>query len=481
MFAARQRACGAARQLQRSARTYASDAHGHHKAPPVNESFSTGSLITVGAFFGSVLLYQFVPKDGQDSAFMNLLNKYQSKAADWEELNALHAKTLQQASFDRNLFENASNKHRFVDVAYPEAFTSHAPRNIQAGQLINLDHVVEHYRQQHVKEEDRAAPMLSLLRIKYTLCWAELLHWQEHPSIFQVVQINPIAQAMPFIMNFMKNTISLPAAREFGASRLFNIPVANLSHDWTTMVSMTSTSTANSPSLSTTARSESDVSEDGGERSQNWDAVEMQPSGGGRGLGIFAKEHFPSRHRIIYEAPIMTCVHRQQPPFESTAAEEWNHYEDQHRAVLSQVFRPLKDIPSGANFTDSHKKKLRKFILQYAFSGPTVGQALVYTLASHFNHACVRCANAELWIDPIHPYYISVRLMKEIAKGQEIFICYNRRKLKFNCAVCGSKTFRQHYRVVMEFLNRAKTRRLGKRNQPANEQDSSIASGRQIP
>lgn len=40
MFAARQRAACVARQLQRTARTYASDAHAHHKpAAPVNESF----------------------------------------------------------------------------------------------------------------------------------------------------------------------------------------------------------------------------------------------------------------------------------------------------------------------------------------------------------------------------------------------------------------------------------------------------------
>lgn len=43
MFAARSRAVCAARQLQRTSRTYASDAHGHghghHSAAPVNESF----------------------------------------------------------------------------------------------------------------------------------------------------------------------------------------------------------------------------------------------------------------------------------------------------------------------------------------------------------------------------------------------------------------------------------------------------------
>ncbi|KAF4978093.1 hypothetical protein FZEAL_5483 [Fusarium zealandicum] len=162
MFAARQRAACVARQVSRTARTYASEAHGHHKAPEVNESFSTGSLIAVGTFFGTVLFYQFVrPQDGEQSSFTNLIDKYQSRAKDWEETNALHTQAMEQAGFDRNLFENGGNKHRFVDVAYPEAVQSYACRNHQAGHLANMDHVVEHYRQQHLKEEDRKATKLA--------------------------------------------------------------------------------------------------------------------------------------------------------------------------------------------------------------------------------------------------------------------------------------------------------------------------------
>ncbi|KAJ6446135.1 NADH-ubiquinone oxidoreductase subunit [Purpureocillium lavendulum] len=159
MFAARQRAGQMARQLQRTARGYASDAH--KPAAAATESFGTGSKATVALFFGGVLLYQFTPKKGEDSAVMNLISKYTSRAEDWEEINALHTKAMEQAGFDRNLFENASNKHRYVDVAYPEAFQSHAPRNIQAGHLINLDSVVEHYKQQHVKDEERKAKKLA--------------------------------------------------------------------------------------------------------------------------------------------------------------------------------------------------------------------------------------------------------------------------------------------------------------------------------
>ncbi|KND95184.1 NADH-ubiquinone oxidoreductase 17.8 kDa subunit, mitochondrial [Tolypocladium ophioglossoides CBS 100239] len=161
MFAARRRAGCIARQLQRTTRRYASDAHGHHKPAAVDESFGKGSIATVAVFFGGVLFYQFVPAKGEDSAITNLINKYTSRAEDWEEINALHTKAMEQAGFDRNLFENASNKHRFVDVAYPEAFQSHAPRNIQAGHLIHLDNVVEHYRQQHVKAEEQKAKKLT--------------------------------------------------------------------------------------------------------------------------------------------------------------------------------------------------------------------------------------------------------------------------------------------------------------------------------
>jgi hypothetical protein len=74
----------------------------------------------VGIFFAGVIVYQLTPKEGETSALTNWIAKNESRAEQWEEINALHTKTLHQAAFDRNLFENASNKHRFVDVAYPE-------------------------------------------------------------------------------------------------------------------------------------------------------------------------------------------------------------------------------------------------------------------------------------------------------------------------------------------------------------------------
>ncbi|KAL7790966.1 hypothetical protein V8C37DRAFT_383002 [Trichoderma ceciliae] len=159
MFAARQRAVFAARQLQRTSRTYTSETHGHHSPAPVNESFGKGSVIALGTFLGTVLFYQFRPQESD--TWTNLLAKYRSKPEDWEAINALHTKAMEQAGFDRNLFENGSSKHRYVDVAYPEALQSHAQRNIQAGHLASIDHVVEHYRQQHLKAEEKKAAKLA--------------------------------------------------------------------------------------------------------------------------------------------------------------------------------------------------------------------------------------------------------------------------------------------------------------------------------
>lgn len=109
---------------------------------------------------------------------MNLIDRLSSKNKDWEEINALHTKAAEQAGFDRNLFQGGSNEHRYVNVAYPEfvapessrrefanmhsrAIQSHSARNIRAGHINNIDHVVEHFRQQHLQEEERKLKKLA--------------------------------------------------------------------------------------------------------------------------------------------------------------------------------------------------------------------------------------------------------------------------------------------------------------------------------
>ncbi|KFH48060.1 NADH-ubiquinone oxidoreductase 17.8 kDa subunit-like protein [Hapsidospora chrysogenum ATCC 11550] len=161
MFAARQRASCLARQLQRASRNYASDAHAQHKPVEVNESFGKGSIFAVATFFGGVLLYQVSPKEGQSSGLTNLITSWTSRPEHWEEINTAHALAVKQAGFDRTLFEHSPTKDRPVEVAYPEALQSHCSRNIRAGHIANIDHVIEHYRQEHLKEEDRKLKKLA--------------------------------------------------------------------------------------------------------------------------------------------------------------------------------------------------------------------------------------------------------------------------------------------------------------------------------
>lgn len=75
-------------------------------------------MITLGAFLGTILVFQFRPQESE--TWNGMLAKYRSKAEDWETINALHTKAAEQAGYDRNLFENASTKRAYVDVAYPE-------------------------------------------------------------------------------------------------------------------------------------------------------------------------------------------------------------------------------------------------------------------------------------------------------------------------------------------------------------------------
>ncbi|RDA94105.1 hypothetical protein CP533_6591 [Ophiocordyceps camponoti-saundersi (nom. inval.)] len=160
MFAARRRLGKFACRLPRTVRHYASDAKEAHPEPG-NESFGTGSILTVSAVLGICLLNYVRPAKGEESAITQFIQKYTSRSDDWAETNAVHTKAMEQAGFYRGLFENASNKHRFVDVSFPEAIQSYGARNIPAGHLRNIDDVVEHYRQQHIKEEEKKAKKLA--------------------------------------------------------------------------------------------------------------------------------------------------------------------------------------------------------------------------------------------------------------------------------------------------------------------------------
>lgn len=63
----------------------------------------------------------------------------------------------------RNPIEHPPKNHGSrIDANHVKrAIQSHAPRNIQAGHLNNMDWAVEHFRQQHLKDEERKAIALA--------------------------------------------------------------------------------------------------------------------------------------------------------------------------------------------------------------------------------------------------------------------------------------------------------------------------------
>jgi len=87
-------------------------------------------VITVGALLGTVLVFQFRPQESE--TWNGVLAKYRSKAEDWEAINSLHTKAMEQAGYDRNLFENASTKRAYVDISYPEYVNSFLSRTTQS-------------------------------------------------------------------------------------------------------------------------------------------------------------------------------------------------------------------------------------------------------------------------------------------------------------------------------------------------------------
>lgn len=164
-FAARQ-ACAAfvrpAMASTPSVRFGSTDSHGSHDhhdhghAAPVDEPMGTAFFVFLGAIPFTYALYALSRpgKDGEPTAIEAYLNKFSYLTTQWETRNTLHTAAIDQATQDKNLFYNVP-RNTHVELRNPEIFMAGSPYNVPAGHNINLDKVVEHYRQQHLKEVAR--------------------------------------------------------------------------------------------------------------------------------------------------------------------------------------------------------------------------------------------------------------------------------------------------------------------------------------
>ncbi|RWA13233.1 hypothetical protein EKO27_g1869 [Xylaria grammica] len=165
MQALRTRAVGVARRAHptalRTSRSYASESHGHHEAPKVNEGLGTAFYVFAGALPASIVAYQISRPgaDGEPSSLSKWLQQF-DYFNDWETRNTLRTELFEQAAHDKHLFLNAG-RSTHVELKTPELLNSGSPWCVPAGHYANLDYVTEHYRKQAAAEEERKAKKLA--------------------------------------------------------------------------------------------------------------------------------------------------------------------------------------------------------------------------------------------------------------------------------------------------------------------------------
>ncbi|APA05900.1 hypothetical protein SS1G_01706 [Sclerotinia sclerotiorum 1980 UF-70] len=131
--------------------------HGHHHAGPKNESFGTGFFVVLAAIPISIGVYQYAQPsaDGTPSGLTKLIDSYSYYTEKWAARNALHVSMLEQAAFDRNLFQSDTGSAH-VNLRFPEQFNTGSPWNVPAGHRArDMEQLVAHYEKFNKENEDK--------------------------------------------------------------------------------------------------------------------------------------------------------------------------------------------------------------------------------------------------------------------------------------------------------------------------------------
>ena len=189
---------------------------------------------------------------------------------------------------------------------------------------------------------------------------------------------------------------------------------------------------------------------------RNYDALYICDTGTRRKLGVFASRDWPRGYKVIAETPALSCTYWRQRYGKRNIDEEWEMLKLSHKEDLRKCFRKLRKVAMGNNdqLTMYDQKRLESFIEEYAFRPPQSDRAHIYKLASHINHACMSCANAEHWTESNSPNTIHVKLVRPVKSGEEIFIYYNRSDLKFTCPLCPPNTLLSRLKAFVSRIRR---------------------------
>ncbi|KAI9677911.1 MAG: hypothetical protein M1829_002408 [Trizodia sp. TS-e1964] len=134
----------------------------HDHVFPAEESLGTSFYIVIALIplsYGVYLLAR-PSTEGVDPPLTRLMNYYSDYNDSWVRRNTLHTKMIEQAAFDRNLFQSSPGS-KVVELRFPEIFNSGSPYNVSAGQGVNLDKLIAHYEKQNRENEERKLRVLA--------------------------------------------------------------------------------------------------------------------------------------------------------------------------------------------------------------------------------------------------------------------------------------------------------------------------------
>ncbi|CAJ0545801.1 Ff.00g092740.m01.CDS01 [Fusarium sp. VM40] len=170
--------------------------------------------------------------------------------------------------------------------------------------------------------------------------------------------------------------------------------------------------------------------------------VQIRHTGTERGRGVFAQRNL-ARNRIIIdeELPILTSDR-------NSLRADWNLTSLKTRREVASLFSRLANIPTDRALVADEPSEMiiENFRRDYAFPDPAGSRSLIYPVASHLNHACTDCANAEWFVDEEEPHRITVQATKRVRANKEIFINYRDDwgNLPFICSECAKKRAKEN-------------------------------------
>lgn len=154
----------ARRQHQRQTRN-ASGANVPDIAHNVNEYFSWHFYAAFATIPVLTVLYQYSRPgpNGEMHWITRKVFEYQVEMRDeWRDRNVARTQAFERAAHDKHLLLYGNEgKHAFHETRFPDALWAGCTRNAPAGHFINIDHVVEHYRQKHLESEAKKAERLA--------------------------------------------------------------------------------------------------------------------------------------------------------------------------------------------------------------------------------------------------------------------------------------------------------------------------------